>query len=289
MKRFVITTDSNSDLPMEYIKKYEIGIVPHYYSIGDATYGGETELSAKEFYDQMREGKTAATMASNPAVIHDIFERYILEGYNILHISFSSALSGGCSNVSVQALELCEKYPHNKIIVVDSLNVSLSQGMMILKAASLREAGRTLEETADWLESHKMNFCVQFTVDNLHYLQRGGRISKTTALVGSMINVKPILHVNKGGELVSLGSVRGRKRSLNSLLQNVEKRMGRYKNGELLFGIVHGDCPEDADYLAGQLKEKFPGGNMITNMVGPSIGAHSGPGAVGICFMGEER
>ncbi|MDF2473315.1 MAG: degV family protein [Anaerocolumna sp.] len=289
MRDFVITADSNCDLLPEYIKEKKIGIIPHYYDIDGVTYGDEINLTTKEFYDKMREGKMPTTMASNPAVIRDTFQKYIDQGVDVLHISFSSALSGGHSNVVVGAAEICEENPGSKIVVLDSLNVSLGEGMVIMKAVMMKEAGKSMEEIITWIEENKLHFCVQFTVDDLFHLQRGGRVSKLTAIVGSMINVKPILVVNNEGGLVSAGTVRGRKKSLSTIVDNMEKQMGRYKEEDMVICVVHGDALEEAEYVVGLIKEKFPNKSVIVNSVSPSIGAHSGPGAIGIIYMGESR
>ena len=289
MKDFIITADSNSDLPESYIKENNIVIIPHYYDLEGITYGSDITLTPKEFYDKMREGKMPTTMASNPDVIHRTFQSLIEQGYDILHISFSSALSGGYSNVSVGAQEICEENPEAKIIVLDTLNASLAEGMFIRKAIALRSEGKTLDEVVAWLEEHKQEFCVRFTVDDLGHLHRGGRISKATAIIGSMINIKPILYVNPAGELVSLSTARGRKKSLSVICNEMLESMGKYKESDDAIGIVHGDSPEDAEYLANLIREQLPNKELIINTIAPSIGAHSGPGAIGLCYMGEKR
>lgn len=289
MRDFVITTDSNSDLPKDYLTEKGIGIIPHYYDIDQVTYGGGHELTVKEFYDKMRAGSVATTTASNPAVIQETFSDYAARGFDILHISFSSALSGGYNNICMGAAEIREAYPQAQILVHDTLNVSLGQGLAIMKAVQMKEAGHTISEIYTWLEEHRNEFCVQFTVEDLRYLYRGGRISKTTAIVGSMINVKPILYVNPEGKLVSLSSVRGRRRSLSTIVNNMAERIGTHINDTLPICILHGDVPQDAQYVAGLIKEKLGTDNILINTVGPSIGAHSGPGAIGICFLGEYR
>ncbi|NLK28793.1 MAG: DegV family protein [Clostridiales bacterium] len=289
MKDFVITADSNSDLLDEYIKEKNIGIIPHYYDIDGVTYGDEVNLTPKDFYDRMRQGKMPTTMASNPAVIHNTFRNYIEQGYDILHISFSSALSGGCSNVVTGAAEICEEYPDAKIIVFDTLNASMGEGLAVMKAVQLKEEGKTIEEVAAWLEEHRMEFCVRFTVNDLGHLHRGGRISKTTAIVGSMINIKPILHIDHEGHLVPLSTARGRKKSLCTICNDMIDSMGKYKDEPDIICIAHGDALEDAQYLADLIKEKLPHKQIIINYVSPSIGSHSGPGAIGLCFMGEKR
>jgi len=289
MKNFVITTDSNSDLLEGYIKEKQIGIIPHYYDIEGVTYGDEVTLTPKEFYDKMRTGLMPTTMASNPDYILRTFQSYVDKGYDVLHISFSSSLSGGCSNVMSGANEICEENPSAKIIVIDTFNASLGEGMFIMKAVQMREEGKTIEEVVAWLEEHKQEFCVRFTVDDLNHLQRGGRISKTTAFIGSLINVKPVLYLNSEGQLVPLTTARGRKKSLSMICNDMIDSMGKYLESDDPICIVHGDAYEDAKYLEGLVLDKLPNKKIIMNFITPSIGAHSGPGAIGLCFMGEKR
>jgi DegV family protein with EDD domain len=289
MKKFAITADSNCDLPESLIDRLQIGIIPHYYVLEDVVYGDEVNLTPKEFYDKMRAGLTPTTIASNPEVIRRTFQGYIDQGLDVLHISFSSALSGGCGNVTAGAREICEENPGSKIIVLDTLNVSLGEGLFILKAAAMREEGKSIDEVGSWLEEHKMEFCVRFTVDNLFHLYRGGRISKTTAIVGTMINIKPILHVNQEGQLVALKPARGRKKSLQTLCELMMDSIGSYKDTGDPICIVHGDAPDDAKLLEALVRQQLPDRQIIMNYVSPSIGAHSGPGAIGLIFMGEKR
>lgn len=289
MKNFVITADSNCDLLDSYIKEKNIGIIPHYYDLEGVTYGDEINLTPKEFYDKMRNGLMPTTMASNPEVIRNTFKAYIDQGLEILHISFSSALSGGCSNVMAGAREICEENPGAKILVLDTLNASMGEGMFIMKAVRMKEAGKTIDEIYSWLDEHKLEFCVRFTVDDLGHLQRGGRISKTTAFIGSMINIKPILYLNTEGQLVSLTKARGRKKSLAMICDDLIDSSGKYTDTDDPICIAHGDAPEDAQYLADMIHEKLPNKNIIINTISPSIGSHSGPGAIGLCFMGEKR
>jgi DegV family protein with EDD domain len=289
MKNFVITADSNSDLLDEYIKEKQIGIIPHYYDLEGTTYGDEINLTPKEFYDKMRGGLMPTTMASNPEVIRRTFQDYIDQGLDVLHISFSSALSGGCSNVVTGAKELCEENPGAKIIVIDTLNASMGEGMFVMKAARMKEEGKSIDEIAAWLEEHKQEFCVYFTVDDLNHLHRGGRISKTTAIIGSMINIKPILYLNPEGQLVAKSTARGRKKSLATICNDMIECMGQYRDSDEPICIAHGDAFEDANYLAELIHDKLPTRKIIINYVSPSIGSHSGPGAIGLCFMGDIR
>ncbi len=289
MRDFVITADSNCDLLPEYIKEKKIGIIPHYYDINGITYGDEINLTPKEFYDKMREGLMPTTMASNPAVIRETFKKYVDQGLDVLHISFSSTLSGGHSNVATGAIEICEENPGAKIFVLDSLNASMGEGLVIMKAVQLKEAGKGIDEIAEWIEANKLKFGVQFTVNDLFHLQRGGRVSKMTAIVGSMINVKPILVINNDGALVPAGTVRGRKKSLSTIVSNMEAQLGNQKQKDNTICVVHGDALEDAEYVAGLIRERLHTDNIIINSISPSIGAHSGPGAIGICYFGTGR
>ncbi len=289
MREYMITTDSNSDLPLEYIEQKKIGIISHYYNIDGEDYGEGNLLPAKEFYNRMRNGSMPTTMASNPAVIRDVFTAYAKEGKDVLHISFSSALSCGCSNVMDGAREICEEFPECSIKVIDTLNVSLGQGMAIMKAVELKEAGMSLEETAAWIEEHKMEFCCQFTVDDLFHLYRGGRLSKAAAVVGTILSIKPILYVDDNGALLALEKAHGRKKSLAKIVDNMIERMGEHRDGNPLVCIAHGDVEDEANYVAELIKAKVPTNNIIMNTVSPSIGAHSGPGAIGILFRGVKR
>lgn len=288
MRDFVITTDSNCDLLPEYLKEKNIGVIPHYYDLNGTTYGGEINLTPKEFYDKMRNGVMPTTMASNPAVINDTFLDLVKRGYDILHISFSSALSGGHSNVHTGGREICEEHEEAKIFVLDSQNVSMGEGLIVMEAVKLKEEGKSIYEIVEIIEKFKKNICVQFTVDDLFHLQRGGRVSRMTAIVGSMINVKPILVVDSEGALVANGTVRGRKKSLATIVNNMEFQMDNNKDKEITVCVVHGDAIEDAEYVVALIKEKFSNATVIVNTVSPSIGAHSGPGAIGICYYAKK-
>lgn len=289
MREFVVATESNCDMDPAFLKENEVCVIPHYYTVEDEEYGDGKELTMGEFYNALREGKNAATMASNPAVILEKFEEYAKQGKDILFISFSSALSCGYNNIFNGAREIMEDYPEMTIKVIDTLSASLGEGIMIRKALDMKKQGKTLEETAAWIEQHVENINVQFTVDDLNFLYRGGRLSKTSAVLGTVINLKPILYIDKNGKLVALDKVRGRKKSLVTLIDNMEARLGKFKDEQVFIGIVHGDCEDEANFVAGLIKERFGYTNIEIRPVGPSIGAHSGPGAIGIIFLGEER
>lgn len=289
MKKYIITTDTTSDLPDDYLRQHGIGLLPLYYSLNGTVYGEENSLEPKAFYHIMREGAMPTTMAVNPDIAKKVFTRLLDEGYDILHIAFSSALSGSCSVAGSTAREICDERKDAKIIVIDSLCASLGEGLLIHKAVMLKESGKSIDEVADWLEKNKLNLCHLFTVDDLHHLHRGGRVSKATAIIGTLINVKPVLHVDNEGRLIPLNNVRGRKKALLSLVDQMEQKIKDYpQNNDIIF-ISHGDCEEDARYVADQIKERFGIREFLINFVSPTIGAHSGPGTIALFFMGKQR
>lgn len=289
MSKYIITTDTTSDLPQEYLRQYNIGLLPLYYSFNGTVYGDKLDLEPKEFYAKMRGGAMPTTMAVNPEVAKEVFTDLFKEGYDILHIAFSSALSGSCSVAATVARELNEEHPEAKIIVIDSLCASLGEGLLVHKAVKLKESGKTIDETADWLEKNKRNICHMFTVDDLHHLHRGGRVSKATAIIGTLINVKPVLHVDNEGRLIPLNNVRGRKKALISLVDQMEHRLKDYQGTNDIVFISHGDCKEEAEFVADQIKERFGIHDFLINFVSPTIGSHSGPGTVALFFLGKER
>lgn len=289
MRDFIISTESNCDLSAEYIAENDILVIPHYYTVEEEVYGDGRELSNHEFYDKMREHHKVGTMASNPAVIEERFTKVVQSGKDILHISFSSALSGGCGNVIMTSNQVMEDNPGCKIIVVDTLSASMGEAIMIHMAVALRLAGKTIEEVADVLNDLVPHLCVLFTVEDLDYLYRGGRLSKTTAVVGGLIGIKPILRVDENGKLVSYGKSRGRKASLTTMCKMMGELLGEFRDQNPVIGIMHGDCPEDAALLQQMITDAYGYTNFIVEPIGPSIGAHSGPGTMGVAFFGDHR
>lgn len=289
MADYVITTDSNSDVLPEFIKENDLTIIPQYYSFGDTVYGDELNMPPHEFYETMRKGELPKSQANNPAVIRDKFEKILKEGKNILHIAFSSALSGSCNNVVMTANELLEDYPDRKVMVFDSLNASLGEGVSVYRAVELWKEGKSMEEVYDILMEERDHVNVSFTVNDLYHLQRGGRVSKTTAVVGSLVNIKPILVVTSTGELKSDGTVRGRKKSLKTLVARLEESLDLDSYGkDRMVAVLHGDCIDDAKAVADMVKE-LGFTNVIINDVSPSIGTHAGPGVVGLINYGKKR
>ncbi len=289
MSEYVIMTDSASDLPEEYIKEHNLDVLNLFYNLEGTIYGGEHLLSIQDFYQKMRAGSMPTTMAVNPEDAGNAMRRHLEAGKDILYLAFSSGLSASYQNAVIAANDLKEEFPDRKIIVIDSLCASMGEGLFVHKALKLRDAGKSLEEAAKWLEDHKLNVCHQFTVDDLHHLHRGGRVSKTTAVLGTLINVKPVLHVDNEGKLVSLCNVRGRKKSLQALVSNMEKTIKGFEDENEDIFISHGDCLEDAKYVAELIEEKFGPKKFYISYVSAVIGAHSGPGTMALFYMGNKR
>lgn len=289
MRDYCITTDSNSDLPKEYVEKFNTTIIPQYYSFGDTVYGDELHMPPAEFYERMKNGELPQSQANNPAVIEDKFRAILNQGTDIIHIAFSSALSGSYNNVCMVARELSEEYPDAKITVIDSLNVSLSESIMVIHANDLKAGGASYDEVVADLNEFKEHLNVQFTVDDLFHLQRGGRVSKATAVLGSALNLKPFLYVNSEGSLSSDGTARGRKKSLRTLVDRMKSTLDENTDYSLPVGIVHGNCFEDAQFIADLIKEETGFTNVIINDISPSIGTHAGPGAIGVLYYGQPK
>lgn len=289
MQDYVITTDSNSDVLPGFIKENDLTVIPQYYAFGDTVYGDELNMEPHEFYETMRNGELPKSMANNPEVIREKFEKILKEGKNIFHIAFSSALSGSCNNVVMTANELLEQYPDRKITVFDSLNASLGEGVSVYRAVDLWKEGKTMEEVYDILMEEREHVNVSFTVNDLNHLQRGGRVSKTTAVVGSLVNIKPILTVTATGELKSDGTVRGRKKSLKTLVSRMEAALDLEHYGkDRIVAVLHGDCIDEAESVAAMVRE-LGFTNVLVNDVSPSIGTHAGPGVVGLVSYGKKR
>ena len=289
MGNFKIITDSTADLPKEYIEKYNLGIMYLSYTIDGETFQNDKQLKEEIFYEKMSNGKMPTTSQVNPTEAKEVFEKYLKETKQLLCISFSSGLSGTYNSARIAADEIMQENKDVKIIVIDSLAASLGEGLLVHKAVMLKENGNTFEETTKWVEEHKLNLVHAFTVDDLFHLYRGGRVSKTTAIVGTMINIKPVMHVDNEGHLINMYTVRGRKKSLRSLVDYMEKKIGNYRSQNDIVFISHGNSIDDAKFVAEEVKTRFGIDSFLINYVGPTIGAHSGSGTIALFFLGEER
>ncbi|MED9902887.1 MAG: DegV family protein [Lachnospiraceae bacterium] len=292
MAGFKIVTDSTADLPKEYLDEHGVGCMNMCYVMGGETYGGDTkkDLDWKEFYALMRAGQMSTTSQINPEESKQHFEKYIAEGEkNILYLAFSSGLSGTFNSARISAEQVMEEHPESKIIVIDSLCASMGEGLFVYKAVEMKEAGKSMEETAEWLTEHVQNFIHVFTVDDLNHLYRGGRVNRATAIIGTLAGIKPILHVDEEGHLIPIDKVRGRKKSLLKLVDHMEEKMGSYLESNDIVFISHGDALEDAQFVAEEVKRRFGIENFMIGPIGPTIGTHSGPGTIALFFMGEGR
>ena len=291
MNPYVIMTDTTADLPESYIREHQLAILSLSYTIEGKTYDRENPLDVGEFYAKMRGGSMPTTSQVNPEQAKEAFTACLEQGQDVLYIAFSSGLSGTCGSGMVAAEEIREsgEYPDRKLIVIDSLSASLGEGLLVHKAVQLKEAGKSMEEVADWVEKNKLHLCHNFTVDDLFHLHRGGRVSKATAVLGTMINIKPLLHVDDEGHLIPLDKVRGRKKSLASLVDMMDARLGSYRGKNDAVFISHGDCESDAQYVADLVRERYGIENILINTIGATIGTHAGPGTVALFFMGDKR
>lgn len=289
MSDYVIMTDNMADLPEEYIQEHGLEVLSLSYILDGETYDRQHPLEVREFYNRMRNGSMPTTSQINPEQAKEAFTTCLKEGKDVLYIAFSSGLSGTYNSGRVAAEEIQEEgcFPERKLVVLDSLSASLGEGLLVHKAVQMKEAGKTIDEAADWIQENKLHLCHNFTVDDLFHLHRGGRVSKATAVLGTMINIKPILHVDNEGHLIAIGKVRGRKKSLTALVDRMGEQIRGFDNPEVF--ISHGDCLEDAEYVKKLVQERFGVEKFIINYVGPTIGAHSGPGTMALFFMGNPR
>lgn len=287
MRDFVITVNSTVDLPREWLEERNVPVVPLKYTIDGETYTDMYGLSAKEFFDKLREGHMSVTSQVNPGEAADMLEAFLKEGKDVLHLGFSSGLSGTLNSMKIAGEELSEKYPEAKIIVIDTLCACLGEGLLLYKALKLKEQGKTIDEVAQWVEENKLHICHDVTVDDLNHLHRGGRVSKTTAVLGTLVQIKPIIHMDNNGKLQVIGKERGRKKSLNKIVDMAAEQSKGWDNDIIM--ITHGDCIEDAEYVAKLVREKMGIDNILINNIGTVIGSHTGPGVVAVFCMGNKR
>ena len=289
MAQFKIVTDTTADLPKEYINEHNLGLMCLRYIINGETYGKDKILDDKEFYSLMRAGDMPTTSQVNPDEAKELLEEYLKESKEILCISFSSGLSGTYNSARLAAEELMEERDDIRIVVIDSKCASLGEGLLVHKAVTMREEGKSFDEVCQYVKETAPHLVHIFTVDDLNHLYRGGRVSKTTAFIGTLANIKPILHVDEEGKLIPISKVRGRKKSLYSLVDFMEKQMGSFKDKNTEVFISHGDCEEDAKLVAEEIKNRFGIEEFLISYIGPTIGAHAGPGTVALFFLGDKR
>lgn len=290
MNEYVLMTDSSADLPDKLVRELGVEVLPLSFTIKGKTHlnwPDNREMSAKAFYRQLRDGEVATTAALNVADVVERVEPHLKQGKDVLMLSFSSGLSATCDSARIAAQELSEQYPERKFFVVDTLCASLGQGLLVWHAARRKAQGESIEAVRDWAEENKLHLCHWFTVDDLHFLKRGGRISAATAVLGTMLSIKPVLHVDDEGHLIKVGTARGRNASLKALVDHMEETA--IEPADQTIFISHGDCEKDAQTVAEDVKARFGVKTVLINHVGPVIGAHSGPGTVALFFLGAHR
>lgn len=287
MKEYIITVNSTVDLPKEWLEERNIPVIPLKYTIDGETYTDMEGLTAKEFFAKLREGKMATTSQINPEEARAYFEPFLKEGKDVLHLGFSSGLSGTLNSMKIAAEELKEDYPDAKIYVIDTLCACLGEGLLLYYTLKQKAAGKSIDETAEWVEENKLHICHNVTVDDLYHLHRGGRVSKTAAVLGTMVQIKPIIHMDNNGCLQVIGKERGRKKALNKIVNMASEQIQGWKNDMAM--ITHGDCIEDAEYVAKQVREKLGIQEVLINNIGTVIGSHTGPGVVALFVMGNAR
>lgn len=290
MNDYVLLTDSSADLTDALVKELGVEVLPLSFTMRNKTYRNwpdNREIDPKDFYRQLREGEMATTSAVNVSDFTETIEPHLKEGRDVLVVAFSSGLSATCHSAQIAAQELSEQYPERKVYVVDSLCASLGQGLLVWYAARMKNEGRGIGAVRDWLEENKLHLCHWFTVDDLMYLKRGGRISAATALLGTMMQIKPVLHMDDEGHLISVSKARGRKASIDALVKKMQELALPGENDTVF--ICHGDCLEDAKYLEAQVKEKCGVKDVLIYYTGAVIGSHSGPGTLALFFLGQHR
>lgn len=290
MRDFVLVTDSSCDLPQKLVDKFELRVIPLTVDVNGKEYKNypdEREIGNKEFYDYSRAKAEIKTSCPSPDAFVNEFTQILEEGKDILYLGFSSALSATTQNAKLTAGELCEKYPNAKIIVVDSLAASMGQGLFVKYVFDEKQKGGSIEEVAQYAEDTKLHICHWFTVTDLMHLKRGGRISATTAIAGTALNVKPVMHMDDEGRLINVGKARGRKASLQALIDHMKETA--INPEEQTIYISHGDCEDEVREFAKEIKKQVGFKEVDINYVGPVIGGHTGAGVVALFFYGTHR
>ena len=289
MADYVLFTDSTTDLSVPLVEELGVEVLPLTFTLGGKDYKNypdNRELSPEDFYNQLRGGVMCTTSQVNQADFIAAFTPVLQQGKDILYIAFSSGLSGTYNSARLAAEELQEEFPNRTIAVVDSLQASMGEGLVVYYAASLKNEGKSIEQVVDWLKENAQSICAWFTVDDLMFLKRGGRVSGAAAVAGTLLGIKPILHVDAEGHLIPMEKIRGRKASLDALVKQYEQ--SNFDRSQQVVFISHGDCLEDCQYVADKITQ-LGAKRVCISTIGPVIGAHSGPGTVALFFRGQNR
>lgn len=289
MNDFKIVTDSTADLPESYYKEHNVGVLHLSCLLDGEVYGAKNPIVAQTVYDRIRQGSMPTTSQVNPEEAKEGLLEFLKESKNILYIAFSSGLSGTFQSVKIAAEEIMEEDDSVKIVVIDSFAAALGEGLLVYKAVEMKEKGASFDETCIWTEKHRLNIVHVFTVDDLNHLFRGGRVSRAAAVIGTVVGIKPLLHVDNDGHLINIGKARGRKKSLLNIIDMLGERAGGLKDPKEPVFIGHGDCLEDAEFCADEIRKRYGTETILIDYVGPVIGCHTGPGVVAIFTLGEYR
>ena len=290
MKEFTICTDSCADLSPEMQKELDVKVINMHIVLNNEEYlcaEDEGGLQFRAFYKLLRQGATASTGQISPMEFMEMFTPMLADGKDILYIGFSSALSSTINAARLAANELVGSLPGSKVRVVDSLSASMGQGLLVWYAAMMRKRGKSLDETANWVEANKLRLRHLFTVDDLNFLRRGGRLSGAKAFVGTVLSMKPLLHIDDSGRILVIDTIRGRRKSLINMAENLGESACDPQSQTIF--ISHGDCLEDAQFLANEIKRRFGVREIFINVISPVIGSHSGPGTVALFFLTPAR
>ncbi len=285
---YVFMTDSDSDLPFHLKEKYDIPVVYMPYALNGKEYFddlGQT-LDHKSYYDAMRSGANPVTSALNEEAYLEYFEPVLESGKDVLFVAFSSKLSCTLQAANAAREELLQKYPDRRITIVDTLRISGPMTLLVLKAHEMYRAGKSMDEVSAWLEANKLRAQAYFTVDDLKYLKRGGRISGAAAVVGTMLDLKPIIQEAADGSLQACEKIRGRKKALAFIVDAMMQAGPDPAESPII--VLNADAREDAERVKASVEQKLPGAKVLIENVGPVIGAHAGPGTIALCFIGKE-
>ena len=290
MSTYKIVTDATADLPEDFVQSMGLSVIPMECRLNDETFIYDPTgkfLKPEAFYAQMRDGAATSTSQINVFAYTSHFEPILQAGEDILYIAFSSALTGSQQSAVIAIQDLNARYPERRILMVDSLCASLGEGLMVYAATKKMEEGLDIDSLTQWVMDNRLNLCHWFTVDDLEYLARGGRLSAASAFLGTALRIKPVLHVDSEGRLVPLEKVQGRKHSLKSLVEHMEKNYIPERNDIVFIG--HADSSEDAEYVRQLVEERLHVKNFLVYFIGPIIGAHSGPGTIALFHFGKSR
>lgn len=290
MNPYKIITDSTTDLSPSMVDALDLHVIPMHFTVDGCDYlntPDEKQLSSHDFYALLRSGKSSTTAQINGEVFKDELRPYLSQGLDVIYLGFSSGLSGTFNSARLAAEELAEEFPDRKVLSVDTLSASMGEGLLVWHAVQQKRAGLDIDALAAWVEENRLHLAHWFTVDDLNHLKRGGRVSGAAALVGTMLNIKPVLHVDDEGHLIPVSKVRGRRNSLEELVNHM-KETAVDPASQTVF-ISHGDAPQDAEYVAKLVRERLGVTQIFINPIGPVVGTHSGPGTVALFFLATKR